>query len=99
VNCCFKRRHRDGSTVEFNPNGWITDDPIKADHCPHRHISLGVFNQPLAKVNQCRRVKSRLRVASSSTPASNANEIVRCQYRDTPSAADDSRSALGRINL
>jgi hypothetical protein len=31
VNFCFKWRHRDGSTVEFNRNGWISDDPIKAD--------------------------------------------------------------------
>jgi hypothetical protein len=31
VNFCFKWRHRDGSTVEFNPNGWISDDPIIAD--------------------------------------------------------------------
>jgi hypothetical protein len=31
VNFCFKWRHRDGSTVEFSPNGWISDDPIKAD--------------------------------------------------------------------
>jgi hypothetical protein len=31
VNFCFKWRHRDGSTVEFNPNGWICDDPIIAD--------------------------------------------------------------------
>jgi hypothetical protein len=31
VNFCFKWRHRDGSTVEFNPNGWISDDPIKSD--------------------------------------------------------------------
>jgi hypothetical protein len=31
VNFCFKWRLRDGSTVEFNRNGWISDDPIKAD--------------------------------------------------------------------
>jgi hypothetical protein len=31
VNFCFKWRHRNGSTVEFNPNGWICDDPIIAD--------------------------------------------------------------------
>jgi hypothetical protein len=31
VNFCFKWRHRDGSTVEFDPNGWNSNDPIKAD--------------------------------------------------------------------
>jgi hypothetical protein len=31
VNFSFKWQHRDGSTVEFNPNGWISDDPIIAD--------------------------------------------------------------------
>jgi hypothetical protein len=31
VNFCFKWRHRGGSTVELNPNGWISDDPIIAD--------------------------------------------------------------------
>jgi|ERR1700730_4039708 len=31
VNFCFKWRHRDGSIVEFNPNGWISDDPTIAD--------------------------------------------------------------------
>jgi hypothetical protein len=31
---CFRwrhRRHRDGSTVEFNPSGWVSTDPSKAD--------------------------------------------------------------------
>jgi hypothetical protein len=28
---CFKWRHQDGSTVEFNPSGWASDDPLKAD--------------------------------------------------------------------
>jgi len=31
VDFLFKWRHRDGSTVEFSPAGWISDDPIKAD--------------------------------------------------------------------
>jgi hypothetical protein len=31
VNFCFEWRHRDGSTVEFNPNGWTSDDPVKSD--------------------------------------------------------------------
>jgi len=31
VNFCFKWRHRDGSTVEFNWNGWTSNDPTKAD--------------------------------------------------------------------
>ena len=31
VNFCFKWRHRDGSTVEFKPTGWTSDDPLKAD--------------------------------------------------------------------
>src|SRR6202047_1139893 len=31
VNFCFKWRHRDRSIVEFNPNGWISDDPTIAD--------------------------------------------------------------------
>ena len=31
VNFCFKWRHRDGSTVEFNRTGWRSDDPLKAD--------------------------------------------------------------------
>jgi hypothetical protein len=30
-NFCFKWRHQDGSTVEFNPSGWASDDPLKAD--------------------------------------------------------------------
>jgi hypothetical protein len=28
---CFRWRHRDGSTVEFNPSGWVSSDPSKAD--------------------------------------------------------------------
>jgi hypothetical protein len=28
---CFKWSHQDGSTVEFNPSGWASDDPLKAD--------------------------------------------------------------------
>jgi hypothetical protein len=28
---CFKWRHQDGSTVEFNPSGWASDDPLKAE--------------------------------------------------------------------
>jgi hypothetical protein len=31
VNFYFKWTHRDGSTVEFNPSGWASDDPLKAD--------------------------------------------------------------------
>lgn len=31
VNFSFKWRHRDGSTIEFNPMGWTSDDPLKAD--------------------------------------------------------------------
>ena len=30
-NFSFKWRHQDGSTVEFNPSGWASDDPLKAD--------------------------------------------------------------------
>ena len=26
----FKWKHRDGSTVEFRPGGWYSDDPVKA---------------------------------------------------------------------
>jgi hypothetical protein len=31
MNFCFKWRHRDGSTVEFSPAGWASDDPPKVD--------------------------------------------------------------------
>src|SRR5260221_4674486 len=31
VNFYFKWTHRDGSTVEFNPSDWASDDPLKAD--------------------------------------------------------------------
>ena len=30
-NFSFKWRHQDGSIVEFNPSGWASDDPLKAD--------------------------------------------------------------------
>jgi hypothetical protein len=31
VNICFKWRHRDGSIIELNSNGWTSSDPNKAD--------------------------------------------------------------------
>jgi hypothetical protein len=30
-NFCLKWRHQDGSTIEFNSSGWLSDDPLKAD--------------------------------------------------------------------
>jgi hypothetical protein len=37
MNFCFKWRHRDGSTVEFSPAGWASDDPLKADWLSRMH--------------------------------------------------------------
>jgi hypothetical protein len=31
MNFCFKWKHRDGSTVEFNSGIWTSDDPHKLD--------------------------------------------------------------------
>ena len=31
MNFYFRWKHRDGSTVEFSPAGWASDDPLKAD--------------------------------------------------------------------
>jgi hypothetical protein len=30
MNFCFKWRHREGSSIEFNPSGWSSNDPNKA---------------------------------------------------------------------
>jgi hypothetical protein len=31
MNFCFKWRHQDGSTIEFNSAGWKSSDPTKSD--------------------------------------------------------------------
>ena len=31
VKFYLKWKHRDGSTIEFSPAGWTSNDPIKAD--------------------------------------------------------------------
>jgi hypothetical protein len=31
MNFCFKWKHQDGSTIEFNSAGWIPSDPSKSD--------------------------------------------------------------------
>ena len=30
MHFAFKWKHRDGSTIEFSPGGWHSDDPAKA---------------------------------------------------------------------